>query len=247
MPRPWGQNDRFYVHLSKKMNFLSHYYFDQSSDSYTVLGTLLPDLTANAQKEWKLYPQKNPQLFENDVDLKAILGGWNRHLAVDKYFHNSIFFTTHSHQLSAKLRPILQNSPVKAYFLAHISLELLLDGLLLKNNKVSTEAFYSHLAACNAKKIVQFLELNLVEDTQPFTLYFERFCSSAYLNSYRETEKIAYALHRICLRVWPESLTEAEQIKITKVLVAYQRELESVYFEIFTEISSALAIETKHE
>jgi hypothetical protein len=229
------------------MNFLSHYYFDQSSNSYTVLGTLLPDLTANAQKDWKLYPQKNPQLFENDAELKAILRGWNRHLAVDKHFHNSDFFNTHSQQLSARLRPILLNSPVKAYFLAHISLELLLDGLLLNNNKVSTEAFYSHLAACNAKKIVQFLELNLVEDTQPFTLYFERFCSSAYLNSYRETEKIAYALNRICLRVWPESLTEAEQIEITKVLVAYQRELESVYFEIFTEISSALAIETKHE
>jgi acyl carrier protein phosphodiesterase len=227
------------------MNFLSHYYFDQSSDSYTVLGTLLPDLTANAQKEWKLYPQKNPQVFEHDVELKAILRGWNRHLAVDKYFHNSIFFTTHSQQLSAKLRPILQNSPVKAYFLAHISLELLLDGLLLKNNKVSTEAFYSHLAAYDVEKIVQFLELNLVEDTRPFTLYFERFCSSAYLNSYRETEKIAYALHRICLRVWPESLTEVEQEEITEILVAYQRELESVYFEIFTEISSALALETK--
>jgi hypothetical protein len=227
------------------MNFLSHYYFDQSSDSYTVLGTLLPDLTANAQKEWKLYPQKNPQLFENDTELNAIFKGWMRHLAVDKHFHNSNFFTTHSQQLSAKLRPVLQNSPVKAYFLAHISLELLLDGLLLKNNKVSTEAFYSHLAACDVKKITEFLELNLVEDTQPFTLYFERFCSRAYLNSYRETEKIAYALHRICLRVWPESLTQAEQEEITKVLVAYQRELESVYFEIFTEISSALALETK--
>jgi hypothetical protein len=207
----------------------------------------LPDLTANAQKDWKLYPQKNPELFKNDINLKAILGGWNRHLAVDKYFHNSIFFTTHSQQLSAKLRPILRNSPVKAYFLAHISLELLLDGLLLKNNKVSTEAFYSHLAACDVKKITEFLELNLVEDTQPFTLYFERFCSSAYLNSYRETEKIAYALHRICLRVWPESLTEAEQVEITKVLVAYQDELAPVYLEIFNEISAALALERNHE
>ena len=241
------KNDAFCVHLSYKMNFLSHYYFDQTSDAYTVLGTLLPDLTANAQKEWKLYPQKNPELFENDAELKAILKGWMRHLAVDKHFHNSDFFITHSRQLSARLRPVLQNSPVKAYFLAHISLELLLDGLLLKNNKVSTEAFYSHLAACDVKKIVEFLELNLVGDTQPFTLYFERFCSSAYLNSYRETEKIAYALHRICLRVWPESLTQTEQEQITEVLVAYHMELESEYFEIFTEISSALAIETKHE
>ena len=87
------KNDAFYVLLSKKMNFLSHYYFDQTSDAYTVLGTLLPDLTANAQKEWKLYPQKNPQLFENDAEPNAILKGWMRHLAVDKYFHNSIFFT----------------------------------------------------------------------------------------------------------------------------------------------------------
>ena len=227
------------------MNFLSHYYFDQNSDAYTVLGTLLTDLTANAQKEWKLYPQKNPQLFENDTELNAIFEGWMRHLAVDKHFHNSNFFTTHSQQLSAKLRPILQNSPVKAYFLAHISLELLLDGLLLKNNKVSTEAFYQKLGACTLQKISTFLTLNNIKDTQPFILFFERFCSSAYLNSYLETEKIAYALHRICLRVWPESLTKAEQEQITDVLVAYQRELESVYFEIFTEISSALALETK--
>ena len=240
-----AKNEAFCVHLIQKMNFLSHYYFDQTSDAYTVLGTLLPDLTANAQKEWKLYPQKNPQLFENDAELNAILKGWNRHLTVDKYFHNSIFFTTHSQQLSARLRPILQNSPVKAYFLAHISLELLLDGLLLKDNKVNTEDFYQKLGACTLQKISTFLTLNNIKDTQPFILFFERFCSSAYLNSYRETEKIAYALHRICLRLWPEALNQAEQEQITEVLVTYQAELAPVYFGIFTEISAALALETK--
>ena len=137
----------------------------------------MPDLTANAQKEWKLYPQKNPHVFENDAELKAILKGWMRHLAVDKHFHNSIFFTTHSHQLSAILRPILQNSPVKAYFLAHISLELLLDGLLLKNNKVSTEDFYQKLGACTLQKISTFLTLNNIKDTQPFILFLNGFAA----------------------------------------------------------------------
>ncbi|MFM6954765.1 MAG: hypothetical protein ACKOWL_07240 [Sphingobacteriaceae bacterium] len=229
------------------MNFLSHYYFDQHSDAYTVLGTVLPDLTSNTNKNWKIHPQKHADLFKHDAALQAILNGWNRHLAVDKHFHGSDFFSSHSQQLSAKLRPILQTSPVKAYFLAHISLELLLDGLLLKNNKVSTEQFYRNLAACDSQKITHFLALNLIEDTQPFTLFFERFCSSAYLNSYQETEKIAYALHRICLRVWPESLNQAEQEQITEVLIAYQAALAPVYLEIFTEISAALALETKHE
>ena len=75
------------------MNFLSHYYFErQNLNSNIVIGTILPDLVKNAEKEWNLFPQKNEELFNKDPKLNSLLTGWKRHLEVDLIFHSSDFF-----------------------------------------------------------------------------------------------------------------------------------------------------------
>src|SRR6476661_8863886 len=109
------------------MNFLSHYYFDQTTaDPYQVLGVVLPDLLKNADKSANIHPEKQPHLFEA-AELHNILKGWQRHLQVDKLFHNSEFFVKHTGILKNELKPILVESPVRPSFLAHIAIELMLD------------------------------------------------------------------------------------------------------------------------
>lgn len=223
------------------MNFLSHYYFDQSSDAYTVLGTLLPDLTKNTKKDWKIHPQKHPERYAHNHQLQAILHGWNRHLLVDKLFHSSTFFQTHSHQLGTLIHKHLVGTAIKPYFFAHISLELLLDAILLKNNQVNTAKFYRLLSSCNTEIIDQFLALNELEDRSTFFIFFERFVSSEYLNSYRQPEHLTYALNRICMRIWPEGLAQSRQEAIGHELNEYQSTLEGVYKEIFDEIAAVLS------
>ena len=126
------------------MNFLSHYYFErQNQDSNMVLGTVLPDLVKNAHKDWNLYPQKNEALFIEDNQQNSLLRGWKRHLEVDLIFHSSDFFIAEMAKLKQLLLPILNDSPVRPSFLAHIGVELVLDHLLVVNGKININSFYA--------------------------------------------------------------------------------------------------------
>lgn len=96
------------------MNFLSHFYFDRDTNNhYLVLGIVLPDLLKNADKTIVIHPEK---LHHTDFKVNSIIQGWKKHLEVDRYFHSSGFFLTHSHQLKKQLLPVIEGSPVKPFF-----------------------------------------------------------------------------------------------------------------------------------
>src|SRR3569623_967455 len=111
------------------MNFLSHYYFDrETTDCYHILGTVLPDLLKNADKTIIIHPEK---LQHPDPQINSIITVWKHHLEVDSYFHSSAFFITRASELRLLLEPAIKCSPVISFFLGHITLELILDNLLL--------------------------------------------------------------------------------------------------------------------
>src|SRR5215217_6563110 len=156
------------------MNFLSHYYFDQNvTDCYFILGTVLPDLLKNADKNVVLHPEKLQHPENNNVN--SLIAGWNKHLEVDRHFHSSDFFKTHSHQLKKDLLPAIQGSPVKPFFLGHIALELVLDNLLITTGKLSVDSFYNHLNSCSQEAIEEFFVMAGLKDLPVFFTYFEKF------------------------------------------------------------------------
>src|SRR5690606_7759765 len=108
-------------HVFGFMNFLSHFYFDRhSNDPHRITGIVLPDLVRNSSKDWKIRPEKNHQIYKL-ASHRSILGGWQKHIEVDRYFHNSEFFKYHSGELRQALSPILEKSAVRPFFLAHIT------------------------------------------------------------------------------------------------------------------------------
>src|SRR5581483_10474802 len=140
------------------MNFLSHFYFDRGTTNCShTLGTVLPDLLKNADKNIILHPEK---LQHPDKKINDIILGWRKHLEVDRYFHSSIFFITHSSKLRQRLEPAIKGSPVKSFFLGHVALELILDSLLLTTGRVSIDDFYAHLAGCDLATIGAFLNFS---------------------------------------------------------------------------------------
>ena len=222
------------------MNFLSHFYFDRhSEDPHLVLGAVLPDLVKNARKDWNLHPEKNPELSGSSIE-NSILKGWKRHLTIDRHFHNSSFFAKHTSEIKKAIAPALKNSVVRPSFLAHISLELMLDSTLLTENHIQTEDFYSHLHQSDRIALNRFLERNKMDDTAHFFKFFDRFMESNYLNSYREARHIMYALNRICMRVWKDPLTENEILELTGILTGYHQNLLGNYMEIFEDIDKKL-------
>lgn len=223
------------------MNFLSHFYFDrESTDPDRTLGMVLPDLVKNARKDWCLRPERQPHLFVNDRKMHSVLEGWNRHLAVDRYFHSSAFFLLHTQKIKELIGPHLVRSVVRPSFVAHIALELMLDNLLLSQHIIKTEEFYRALAEADKTSLRNFLILNHISDPTPFFSFLDEFISSAYLNDYRDESHIIYALGRICMRVWIDPFTDAEKIVITPVLINYLHTLRERYMDIFHEIEEKL-------
>jgi hypothetical protein len=221
------------------MNFLSHFYFDrETTDCYFVLGTVLPDLLKNADKTIVLHPEK---LHHPDARVNSIIAGWNKHLNVDRYFHSSAFFATHSHQLKKELAPAITGSPVKPFFLGHIAVELIIDNLLLTTGKITVDDFYNHLRGCDNDVIEDFLTSAGLKDTTRFFRFFEGFKRDGYLHTYSETEQIAYALKRICMRIWENPFTPQHEAQMNRVIITYRELLLPDFMSIFREIESKLA------
>ncbi|MEO3404706.1 hypothetical protein AAFN85_12440 [Mucilaginibacter sp. CAU 1740] len=220
------------------MNFLSHFYFDRdTTNCYHVLGTVLPDLLKNADKNIILHPEK---LHHPDSEINSIIEGWKKHLDVDKYFHSSDFFATRSHELKKLLLPALQGSPVKPFFLGHIALELIIDNLLLTTGKISVAGFYDHLSGCRDEKIEAFLKFAGLEDTAVFFKFYEGFKKSQYLHTYAETHQIAYALKRICMRIWKNPFTPEQEVLMDGILDGYREQMLNDFMLIFQEIEEKI-------
>ncbi len=205
-----------------------------------VIGTILPDLVKNAHKDWNLYPQKKEELFTQNTQLNSILIGWKRHLEVDKLFHSSNFFNRHTANLKQLLLPILEDSPVRPSFLAHIGVELILDHLLVVNSKIDINSFYSHLNNVDDVKLDSFLKKCGTENTDHFFVFLTQFKSSRYLLSYQKLENISYALQRICMRLWEHPFDKRIVLLLTEKLSLYKEALEKDYMEIFEEIEEKL-------
>ena len=220
------------------MNFLSHYYFDRgNTNCYHILGTVLPDLLKNADKTIIIHPEKlrHPNPIINDIII-----GWRKHLEVDRYFHSSDFFITRSHELKLLLKPAIDGSPVKPFFLGHIALELVLDNLLLTTGKVSVDGFYALLSSCNNENIRQFLNFAGLQDTDKFFRFYEKFKSNRYLDTYVDTQQIAYALKRICMRVWDDPFTPRHEQDMSAILTTYREGIYNDFILIFDEITNLL-------
>jgi len=224
------------------VNFLSHYYFERySPHSERVLGALLPDLLKNVDKGYNFHPQRFEEVLFAHPKTTWISEGWYRHVEVDRLFHTSDFFLQHTHALRKQLDPIVDHLPIRASFLAHIALELLLDHLLIDQDLVNANRLYEHLAHVQKATIEKYL-LTLGEvDTVRFFVFYERFIASRYILDYADLPNLSYALFNICKRVWTFDVTDQDRRALTACLQQYKEKQLSDYMGIFHEIQDKIA------
>ena len=135
--------------------------------------------------------------------------------------------------------PILAGSEAKPFFLGHIALELILDNLLLTSHTVFADDFYDHLKNAEEAKIAAFLALNSV-DPQKFLQFYSRFINEKYLYSYTQLDSVVHALKGVCLRIWKNPFTRAQEIAVNEIISAYRQALSTDYKSIFAEIEVLL-------
>ena len=221
------------------MNFLSHFYFDRNTHSSELgLGLILPDLIHSHNKSWVFKPEKKEGEYEGKV--LDLYNGWIRHKKVDKLFHNSPFFQEKTQGLKDKLQNAFSKSPVWSFFLAHITLELTLDSLLITQNKIQVNEFYALLEKVQSSAILEFLEINQVSDPRSFIPYFEEFLASGYLNKYVNPQELTYPLGRICYRIWKEKFTSEQNECLREAILDFCEQNQSRFMEIFDYIQGQL-------
>lgn len=221
------------------MNFLSHYYFHRyRHDPELVMGCVLPDFLKNTDKTIRLQPELYELQFLNNPRLESLFEGWNHHIETDRIFHNLPFFYTHTQNLRILLAPVVEESPIRASFLSHISLELLLDHLLLVEGLADEKHFYAELEAVDRQMVDKFLKICGMENTTPFFDFLDRFIQHHYLSSYRDMKQVAFALIQISRRVWQLQSDDALQAGIAKALTTYLATLQPGFREVFDEIES---------
>jgi len=191
----------------------------------------------NADKTIILHPEK---LHHHKDTVNALIAGWQKHLDIDRHFHSSEFFLTHSRKLKEVLRPVIEGSPVKPFFLGHIAIELILDNLLVTTNTISVDDFYKHLGSCDEEVINEFLTFSGLQNTDVFLTFFEAFKKHRYLETYIDASQVAYALKRICMRVWHHPFTPEQEARLTGVIMAYRLQIHDSFMEIFDEIDLKL-------
>lgn len=220
------------------MNFLSHFYLSQGRRSpYYTLGSVFPDLVRIHNNLWKIRPRQKQIVPASDLD--EIINGWKLHLESDRIFHNTAFFREHTERIRKRIYPVLSRKPFRPFFLAHVSLELLLDHLLLTGGHASPADFYARLEACDPDVLEAFFQQENISDYQSFFPFYHNFCQLRYVKDYEKTANIAYAINQIGKRVWQVPFNDQEEYALRGILEDYIVELDD-YMSIFLTIERAI-------
>lgn len=223
------------------MNFLSHYYFERYAvEPEQVLGGLLPDLLKNVDKSYSFQLHKYGDVLKITPRFEAITEGWQRHVEVDRLFHGSPFFYKHTHQLRLIIEKDIADLPVRASFLAHIALELVLDYKLIAHDILKVGRLYEHLEHVDRKALSAYLAVLGGIDINRFYIFYDRFIESKYIFDYAKVENLPHALFNICKRVWNFDASEQHLLQLGKRLQAYQQEHLTDFFEIYNYIGQKL-------
>lgn len=176
------------------MNFLSHYHFFKTEDTYYNTGLVLPDLVRNFCKS-----HLKPGNSFNRPALDALNRGSMRHLEADKLFHNSAYFIRMTGFISEYLDP---EAPwPRKWFLNHLLCEILTDRVLMDRQSGLCTEFYTQLEHTDPAQITLYLKLSGVRNYQNFAEAFQRFVSVRFIFEYMHNENIIRALSRVYARV----------------------------------------------
>ncbi len=213
----------FRFRQTSSLNFIAHHYTARKTapdgDCWYFAGNIIPDLLAH-DGEGRLHERHikdDPSSFARGIGL---------HLSADRRFHTSLSFKTASSEAADLLHAAPFTQPLhRVFFLAHVFVEIALDGALLRQEPGIDEDLYSQLQDCGVARICAatagLLEKSLpASDSEAFLAHnplpdspspnnplprlessLDWFLKRRYASEYRTFEGQAEALSRVSRRV----------------------------------------------
>lgn len=199
------------------MNFFAHYLVDEIPHNAQFNAALIaPDLFRhylpnNNRFAWD-HLVHNSDIQQNQ--LTHFCQGSLQHIQRDKLFHQSLIFKEiYEYNRENWLTLSNQIGLGRWWFSLHVSIELILDKILIKNNLNKLILFYQTLQV-EKNSYLKFLEIVQHPAIPQFDERMDRFLESQYLFHYQEFSGLAYALYRIHASLNIPTPWHSENIKL---------------------------------
>lgn len=235
------------------MNYLSHQAVaeavDPQASAWFYVGNLLPDLLSTAGRrlhEGEL--SRAVAIPPAEPETVALVRGIRLHFATDARFHSHPAFKEASALASELLRAApFASPPHRVFFIAHVLVEIALDGRLVNERPDLPASLYASLEHLGGETIARRTAslLGLPDGLPDFALTITRFLAAHYLPSYRNFDGQAQALSRVCRRAGLPDLSEpGDRAALAGVCALFSPRLAQWEQELLAPPQTALPVES---
>ena len=189
------------------MNFLSHaipYLTSSSFDSpLLAVSTGIPDwLTVVDRKIRARGKFAEQHVNSDDPELSDVAKGILLHISDDRWFHGTQAFVETNMELALQLRDQLPgDAGFRPSFVGHILIEMLLDGLWIRDDRNHADAYYAAIRQAPPATIERCVNVITGKPTTKLAAVIDRFTEIQFLYDYLDHEKMLMRLNQVMNRV----------------------------------------------
>ena len=192
------------------MNYFAHGY--RFTDSpYLLAGTAIPDALGTINRRIRVR-RKQALPFVDDCDpiVAAIATGIVQHHDDDAWFHGQRAFVELSLAFAQEIRALLADDKgLRAGFLGHIIVELLLDAELIRKQPSGSDAYYQSLGRVDGILLQQIVGRFAGRPVHRLADFLDMFRIARFLDDYSRDDGLLMRLNQIMRRVGLAEINEA--------------------------------------
>lgn len=184
------------------MNYLAHAYLHLDRPYYAA-GTALPDWMSVIDRKNRARRQfAEPIADDEDPDIAAFARGVMRHHDDDRWFHSGRTFVEMSTEFAVEIRQQLDpDLGHQAGFMGHISVELLLDSVLIERHEGLIEEYYQVLSDVDHDKLQAAANKICRKPVSHLVMLVPRFIQERFLADYVDDTLLLKRLNGVMKRV----------------------------------------------
>ena len=192
------------------MNYLAHALSDLDNP-YFVAGTSLPDWLNVVDRKVRVRSKlAAPFVTHEDEKIRTIAEGIMRHHDDDDWFHGSPVFQAMNMRFSVQIRETLQDpAGLRAGFLGHILVEILLDSILEEEDPGLLERYYASVDVVDVTTVQRAVNLISRKPTEQLVGIVPKMIQARFLYDYADDKKLLTRLNQIMRRVKLPELSDA--------------------------------------
>lgn len=192
------------------MNYLAHAY-QFLNDPYFAAGTALPDWMSVIDRKNRARRQfALPVTDDADPDIAAFARGCIQHHDDDRWFHMGDKFVSLSTEFSVELRDLLEEGMGhQAGFVGHISVELLLDAVLIDRHPNLLADYYEVLETIDHARVQEAANRICRKPVSYLVVLIPRFIEERFLADYPQDAPLLMRLNGVMKRVGLPKLPES--------------------------------------